>query len=294
MAITERVVSEAAYRLLWQAAVQIPADVKKALQRSFARETSPAARAQLETVRANIEVARRLNIPVCQDTGVPLFFLTVGSGATVKGDLRRAIEKATAKATRDIPLRENVIHPLTKQNSGTNTGWGMPHIYFDLAKSSGVEITALPKGFGSEAKTSVAYIATSEPIEEGVVKSVLDCVLDAGGDPCPPYIVGVGLGGTGDIAITLSKKAYLRTPLGSRHPDPRVARLEKKLLAAVNKTGIGAMGVGGAVTALAAHVEICGTHTAAVPVAVSFQCWAARRATARISNSGRVRYLTKF
>jgi tartrate/fumarate subfamily iron-sulfur-dependent hydro-lyase alpha chain len=170
----------------------------------------------------------------------------------------------------------------------------MPYVHFEIEPDVDyLELTALPKGFGSEAKTSLLYIATSEDIALGLTKCVLDSVLSALGEPCPPYIVGIGLGGTAEIAAWLAKKAFLR-PLGTSNPDPLVAKLEADLLDVVNKTGIGAMGVGGAITALAVHIEVCGTHTAAVPVVISFQCWAARSSTARIYSDGRVEYMTKY
>jgi fumarate hydratase subunit alpha len=263
------------------------------LQQAFEKESSAVSKAQIKTVLENIAIAEKNNVCVCQDTGVPLFYIRFSSELRIKGDICKAVSEATRKATKEIPLRENVIHPLTGENSGTNTGWGMPYIHFEMEPALDyLEITFVPKGFGSEAKTSLVYLATSEPVIEGIEKCVLDNVRFAVGEPCPPYIVGIGLGGTGDIATWLSKKAYLR-PLGTHHPDPNVAALESRLLDAVNRTGIGAMGMGGNTTALAVHIEMCGTHSGAVPVALAFQCWAARQSTARIYDDGRTEYVTQ-
>jgi fumarate hydratase subunit alpha len=266
--------------------------VKEAILQAYEKETAQQAKFQLQTILENISIAEKDNLCVCQDTGVPLFYVKLGGMASVEGDIREAISQGTKLATEEIPLRQNVIHPLTKKNSGTNTGWGMPNVHFEIEPDADyIEVTALPKGFGSEAKTSLMYIATSEDIALGLTKCLLDIVLSALGEPCPPYVVGIGLGGTAEIATWLAKKAFLR-PLGTSNPDPLVAKLEADLLEAVNRTGIGAMGVGGSVTALGVHIEFCGTHTAAVPVAISFQCWAARSSTARIHSDGRVEYLT--
>jgi fumarate hydratase subunit alpha len=291
--INQETVSAITRELLRRATIKLPLYVKEAILQAYERETSQRARDQLRIILDNISIAEEYNLCVCQDTGVPLFYVKVGSAVSVEGDIREAIARGTKLATEEIPLRQNVIHPLTKKNSGTNTGWGMPYVHFDVEPDVDyMEITVLPKGFGSEAKTSLLYIATSEDIALGLTKCVLETVLSALGEPCPPYIIGIGLGGTAEIATWLAKKAFLR-PLGASNPDPLVAKLEADLLQAVNKTGIGAMGVGGSVTALGVHIEFCGTHTAAVPVAISFQCWAARSSTARIYSNDRVEYLTK-
>jgi fumarate hydratase subunit alpha len=228
---------------------------------------------------------------VCQDTGVPIFFVKVGKNWSPGNDVVEAITEGTVKATKLIPLRENVIHPLTKENSGTNTGWRMPFIYYEMIPKDFCEIQVLLNGFGSEAKTSLAYIPTSEDVIKGTIKFVLDCARKAFGEPCPPYIVGLGMGGTSDIAAVLAKKAFLRLPLGKKNPDPAAADLEGKLLEVLNATGIGPVGMGGKTTALAVHVELCGTHSAAVPVVMAIQCWADRQAAVRIHSNGTVEFL---
>lgn len=291
--ITEELVSNVAFTLLKNSSIRLPKDIKSALKRAYKKETVAAGKLHIATILQNIAIAEKTNVCVCQDTGIPLFFVKLGLKANMKCDLKKAIVAGTERATKETPLRENVIHPITKKNSGTNVGWGMPHIFYDVDyDSDSIQITAVPKGFGSESKTVLVYIATSEPFFlQALTKCVVDNLTAAMGDPCPPYIVGVGIGGTGEIATMLAKKAYLRRPVDTYHPDPIVANLEKHLLKVVNKTGIGPMGMGGGVTALAVHAEICGTHTGAVPVAVSVQCWAARQASAKIDSDGNVKYL---
>ena len=277
--------------LLKRASIRLPRSVKDELQNALRQEEEEVTRHQLETILENISIAEDRGIPVCQDTGVPIFFVKVGRNWSAISEAAAAITEGTVKATKAIPLRENVIHPLTKENSGTNTGWRMPFIYYEMTPEDFSEIQVLLKGFGSEAKTSLAYIPTSEDVIKGTLKFVLDCVRKGFGEPCPPYILGVGMGGTSDIAAMLAKKAFLRLPLGKKNPDPAAADLEEKLLKAVNATGIGAMGMGGKTTALAVNVELCGTHSAAVPVVVAIQCWADRQAAVRIHSNGTFEFL---
>lgn len=277
--------------LMKRASIRLPESLKGRLKHALCAEEERLAKNQLETILENIAIAEEKEIPVCQDTGVPIFFVKVGNNWVGGSQVADAIEEGTAKATKIIPLRENVIHPLTKQNSGTNTGWGMPCIHYEMINEDYTEIQVLLKGFGSEAKTSLAYIATTEDIPKATTKFLLDCARKGFGEPCPPYIVGVGMGGTSDIAAVLAKKAFMRLPLRKKNPDPSAAALEDKLLEALNATGIGAMGMGGKATALSVHVEICGTHSAAVPVVIAIQCWADRQATVRIHADGTVEFV---
>lgn len=283
--------TEVIIELLKRASIRLPRSVKEKLKEALLKEEEEITKHQLETILENISIAEAKKIPVCQDTGVPMYFLKVGKNWPANNQVGAAITEGTAKATKLIPLRENVIHPLIKENSGTNTGWGMPFIYYEMIPEDFTEIQVLLKGFGSEAKTSLAYIPTSEDVIRGTIKFVLDCARKGFGEPCPPYIVGVGMGGTSDIAAVLAKKAFLRLPLGKKNPDRAAAGLEEKLLEALNATGIGSMGMGGKTTALAVHVELCGTHSAAVPVVFAIQCWADRQAAVRIHSKGTLEYL---
>lgn len=277
--------------LMTRASIVLPGSVKNRIGAACQKENVILAKNQLETILKNIDIAETKHIPVCQDTGVPLFFVKAGKNWVNDAAVAEAITEGTAIATKKIPLRENVIHPLTKKNSGTNTGWKMPYVYYDFTQQDYTEIQVLLKGFGSEAKTSLAYIATTEDIPKATAKFVLDCCRKGFGEPCPPYIVGVGMGGTSDIAAVLAKKAFMRLPVGKKNEDPSAADLEDKLFKVVNSSGIGPMGMGGEATALAVNVELCGTHSAAVPVVVAIQCWADRQATVRIHSNGSVEFV---
>lgn len=293
MSISTETIGSVAYRLLFQAAVRLPPDVKQALVRAREGESSPTAQSQLDAILLNVRLADESNTSICQDTGLPIFFVKLGTGCRIMGDVEQALSEAVSRATRDVPLRQTVVHPLSFKNFGTNTGLGVPIIQYDLLPDARyLEITAATKGFGSEMRSALAWVLTSEDPRKAALKTVLDTVEDAGGEPCPPVTIGVGMGGTADHCLKIAKRALFRSPLGTPHPNPEVASLEREILAAVNATGLGPMGFGGNSYALAVHVEICGTHTALVPVSVIFQCWAHRHSTARIHDDGRVEYVT--
>jgi fumarate hydratase subunit alpha len=192
-----------------------------------------------------------------------------------------------------IPLRQNCIHPVTFQNLGNNTGWGIPAVHWEIIGGNDyMDITVATKGFGSEIHTATAWILTSEDIQKAAMRAVLDVVEDTMGEACPPVVISVGIGGTSDISTFNAKKGLFRTPFGADHSDPMIAKLERKILTAVNNTKLGPMGFGGNNYALALNIEIAGTHTSIVPITVTFQCWADRYASARIYNDGRVEYIS--
>ncbi|MGE5572743.1 MAG: fumarate hydratase [Bacteroidota bacterium] len=292
MAIEAGALEELAFDLIVKAATEAPPGLVRLLEDALDREQEAIARAQLSAILSNIRLAREKRESICQDTGLPSFYLDLGTECRLEGDVYAALSSAVARATESVPLRQNVIHPLTKANSGTNTGWGMPAVFTTLLPGADyLDIAFVPKGFGSEIRSSITWVLTSEDIRKATMKAVLDVVEDSMGEPCPPVIVGVGLGGTADIAMLNAKRALLRTPLGRRNDDPAVAELETNLLDAVNRTGLGPMGFGGSTYALACSVEICGAHTAVVPIAIIFQCWAHRYARARIDAAGHVKML---
>lgn len=293
MPIGENLISEVAQRLIRQAAVVLPDDVKSALARACEREETILARRQLLAMLENARVAEQRQVPLCQDTGVPTFFLSLGSEVRIEGNPARALEDAVRRATEEVPLRQNVIHPLSRRNSGTNTGWGVPILHWDFVPGADyLELMFVPKGFGAEMRASQCWVLTSEDASRAAVRAVLDVVQDSMGEPCPPVIIGVGMGGTADHCVHMAKRALFRRPLGSHNQEPEVAALEQQILQAVNETGLGPMGLGGRTYALAVHVEVCGAHTAVVPVSVLMQCWAARYAAARIYGDGKVVLLT--
>ncbi|MEM1506926.1 MAG: fumarate hydratase [Candidatus Bathyarchaeia archaeon] len=283
-------IEEVALKLLELAAIRLPDDVKEALQKAYHEEKSPLGRLHLQNILENIRLAERENIPVCQDTGTISFYLKAGSRFRGLGKVEKALRSAVRKATLSIPLRPNAVDFLSNVNSGDNTGRYLPYLCWEIFEGDCLEITVLLKGGGSENACALKMMNPSEGLD-GLKKFIVKSVIKAGGLPCPPTIIGVGLGGGADIAMSLAKKALLK-PLDEKPEDERIASLEKELLETVNMTGIGPMGLGGSITALAVKIECAHRHPASYPVAVAFQCWAARKAAARILSDGGVDYLT--
>jgi fumarate hydratase subunit alpha len=290
MTTIEKVVEETAVNLLKLAVVQLPEDVKDALQRAYEQETSEAGKVQLDAILKDIQLAEKENTPLCQDTGIIIFYVKAGASAEGLDKIEAALQSATRRATKEIPLRPNTVDPFTQKNAGDNTGRYIPYINWQINEGDVIEITAFPKGGGSENVCSIGMITPGEGIN-GLKKFVIDSILKAGAMPCPPTIVGVAAGGGADIAMKLAKASLLR-PLSDSNPNPELAKLETELYEAANSTGIGPMGLGGKFTALGVKVDYAHRHPASYPVAVAFQCWAARRATARINPDGKVEYLT--
>jgi len=286
----ERVVEDTAVELIRRAVIKLPSDVENALLKAFAEEESEAGKVQLKAILENVRLAREVGAPMCQDTGLLVFFLKVGDKLESVSTLSKALTQAAKRATIEVPLRPNAVHPITRKNSGDNTGVAIPYLDWDFISGDFLEIAVLPKGAGSENMSVVAMLNPGEGLP-GLKKFVVDTVITAGGRPCPPIIVGVGVGGTADGALKLGKKALLR-PIDKRHADPSIAKLETDLLTALNMTGIGPMGLGGRFTALGVNVEYAYCHTASLPVGVNIQCWADRRAAARIHLDGEVEYLS--
>ena len=277
MIASERVEEEVC-RLFKEAVIKLPSDVKKALKDAYDNETEEVARLNLEAVLDNIKAAEDMGVPLCQDTGLPIIFVKLGNIHVE--NLYQGIRKGVKRATREIPLRPNVVDPFTRQNTGNNTGQLIPQIDVELVEGDYLEITVFPKGFGSENNNTLKMALPGEG-EEGVENFVLDTVLAAGGKPCPPIRIGVGIGGSSDLALKLAKKALL-DEVGAKNPDERLARLEEEILNQVNATGIGPMGLGGKTTALDVKIRTADTHTAGLPIGVCIQCWAARKATGRL------------
>jgi len=269
---------EVVVELFRETGTTVPEDVEKALISAVEREESEISRSILRAILKNIEVARDRSIPLCQDTGVPVVFLRVGKNISSSEILRilDGIREGVIRATEEIPLRPNVVDPFTRENLKTNVGLGSPFIDIEVDErlDREVEIKVLPKGAGSENMSALKMLTPAEGIE-GIKRFVLETVANAGGKPCPPIILGVGVGGTADIALKLAKKALLRR-IGERHPNRDIAKLERELLEDINKLGIGTMGLGGSITALDVFIEYMGCHTASLPVGICIQCWAHR------------------
>ena len=288
--VDEKNVEDVAVKLLQLAVTELPQDVKDALQRAYREEKSEAGRTQLKAILDNIGLAEKTRTPMCQDTGVIIFYVKAGAQLKNLDKIEEALRRATRRATKEIPLRPNAINPFTQKNSGDNTGRFFPFINWEITTGDGLELTVLPKGGGSENVCALGMLRPGEGIR-GLKRFVVDTVIKAGAKPCPPNILGVAVGGGADIAMKLAKKALLR-PLDKTNPDPELARLERELYEAVNMTGIGPMGLGGSFTVLGVNLDYAHRHPASYPVAVAVQCWAARRATAHIHPDGKVEYLT--
>ena len=278
-------------QLIRLASINLPRDVYDYLVEAYEHENNPLARKQLETIIANVKLARESRIPICQDTGTPYFYLEVGDEFPLKSELRELALEAVREATREIPLRPNAVDPFTNVNSGDNTGRHTPYIDVELIRGDELKAHFVAKGGGSEYPSTLAMIPPAEGVK-GVKKVVLEAVLRAGPMPCPPVVVGVGVAAGADVALRLAKKALLR-PLGVRHEDQVVARLEEELLNLINELGIGPHGFGGRYTALDVKIEYGYRHPASMAVGVTFACWALRRASGVVNSKGEVKILSK-
>lgn len=282
------VVENTARDLYIKALKDLPPDVRSALVEARKKETSTTARETLNIILKNIEIADKENMLICQDTGIPIYWVSIGTLLRVDGaKLGKALVRGAERATVEHPFRSSVCSPLSRKNPQTSTGHRIPIIHYEYIEGGQcLELLMVPKGSGAENMSFLKMLVPADGIA-GVKKFIIDSVVEAGGKPCPPGVVGVGIGGTADLSVTLAKKAISR-PVGSSNPCAEFAQLEDKLLRAINSTGIGSMGLGGAVTSLAVHIEQAHTHITQLPVAVNMQCWAARRARARVYPDGSV------
>ena len=269
--ISHNDVVSATVDILKSAETILPEDVVNSLKAAKQNESSSVAKAQLEAILKNIEIAGKSGIPMCQDTGILIFFVEIGREVRLDFDLEDAIIEGVRKATESIPLRPNAVHPLTRNNKGDNVGDGIPDIKYDFVEGDRLKITVAPKGAGSENMSALKMFNPTET--EEIKRFVLETVLNAGGKPCPPVVVGVGIGGSFDKAARLAKSALLEDM-------DKMDQFEKDILRDINSLGIGPMGLGGDTTALAVHVKKAFCHTASLPVAVNIQCWANRHASA--------------
>ena len=287
---TAKIVETVGFNILKQAVIYLPDDVKAALKKAYAEETSETGKTQLKAILDNIELAEKYKAPVCQDTGTIIFYVKAGAKAKDLDKIEGALINAVKRATKEVPLRPNAVNPFDQKNSGDNTGRYIPFVNWEIVPGDQIEITVMTKGGGSENVCIGGMIVPGEGIN-GLKKFVVDAVIKAGSQPCPPNILGIAVGGGADISMKLAKKALLR-PLDEPNPDPALAKLEQEILEAVNMTGIGPMGLGGKTTILGVKIDYAFRHPASFPAAVAFNCWAARRSTARISADGTVEYLT--
>ena len=282
-----------AYEANKRAAIALPSDGVAAFEEAHNQESRPMAHFILGQVLENAKLAVAENRPMCGDTGLPRYYVKIGNEARLEGGavtLERAFRKAVADVTHDIQLRANRVHPLTRQNPGNNVGMFAPNVDYSFEPDADwLDLTVIHKGglFGTDYRMLFPADGT-----DGIKRFLLDnlAAFARRGLSCPPVVIGVGLGGTKDQAVTLSKEASCLRVIGDPHPDPVVAELEQELKELANRTGFGVMGVGGDTTALDVHVEIAYAHTGGLPVAISQFCLAYRRSSARIHADGTVEF----
>ena len=252
--------------------IDLGEDILQALQYGLKREESPVGREVLLRLIENARIAKEERIPICQDTGVAVIFAQLGQEvAVVAGDLRSALEDGIRQGYGEGYLRKSLCHPFTRVNTGDNT----PIIlHVDSVPGDALKIWVVPKGGGSENMSRLFMLPPSAGWP-GVREKVIQTVVEAGPNPCPPTIIGVGIGGNFEQCALLAKKALLRS-LGSPNPDPELTEMEQELLTAINNTGVGPQGLGGRITSLAVHVEMMPCHIASLPLAVNIQCHASR------------------
>ena len=286
MKVDLKQVEEACKELYIRALKLLPPDIKQGFERLDRNETDATGKAILGTMIRNIRVAEDTNNLLCQDTGIPIYNISIGAGVEVDGyQLKQAIVRGCERATREHPFRSSVVHPTTRKNEHTSCGRAVPVINIDFVPDAQtLWIEMIPKGSGSENNSWLKMAVPADGID-AIKTFVIDCVLDAGGKTCPPTIVGVGVGGTADLCVHLSKVAATR-PLGTHCDDPEGAKLEAELSSAVNQLGVGPQGLGGDSTSFAVHVETAATHITMNPVAVNMQCHSARRARATFTAQG--------
>lgn len=278
MELTSKKLEPILSEMLVHATTQIPSDILAAVKEAHSRETKDVAKKQLEAILNSVNLSDQMGIPVCQDTGLVTLFISgelVNHLDDVEGALVHAMEGITAKGG----MRPNVVHPLTRKNTGTNTGLGQPEVLIDESNKK-TAMKMILKGAGSENFTNLKMMNPTVSRQD-IFKHILQVVIEAGGKTCPPNILGIGIGGSAIHAMFNSKLALLR-PIGVRHPDPQTAQFETSILKGANELGIGTMGLGGDTTLLDVHIETAGTHTACLPVAISFACWANRVAVAEL------------
>lgn len=283
----EKIVEDTAVELLRVAATELPAEYVEEMTKAMERTEGPVGRSQLENILENVAIARRRSLPMCQDTGIVAFIVRLGDGFPIRSRLKEVLVKATRRATEEVPLRPNAVD-LFKGNTGDNVGLSghIPILYIDLVGGDDLELIAVPKGGGSSNVAAHRMLKPGLGLR-GIKSFVIEALAEAGSLGCPPYFVGVGIGGGEDMCMELAKKALLR-PFKVRHPDTNVAEMEEELLEKINELGIGAMGLGEGPTALDLHIEIAARHPASLPVGVVIGCWALRHAKATITEDGEV------
>ncbi|MGD2201029.1 MAG: fumarate hydratase [Candidatus Bathyarchaeota archaeon] len=287
MADLANVVENTAVELLRIAATELAEEYVETLKKELEDTEGSVGRAQLENILEDVKIARDGSKPMCQDTGIVAFMVKVGDGFPLRSELKQVLVDATRRATEEVPLRPNAVD-MFEGNTGDNVGLNgyVPILYIDLVPGDSLELIAMPKGGGS---TNIAAHRMLKPGLgwKGIKQFVIEALADAGSLGCPPYFIGVGIGGGEDLCMTLAKKALLK-PFRVRNKKPEVAAVEEELLEKINRLGIGAMGLGEGPTTLDLHIKMAARHPASLPVGVVISCWALRHAKATISKDGEI------
>ena len=282
-----KIVEDTAVELLRIAATELPVEYVEEMDRLMRETDGSVGRSQMANILEDVEIAREGSKPMCQDTGIVAFMAKVGDGFPLRSRLKDVLVEATKRATKEVPLRPNAVD-MFKGNTGNNVGLNghVPIIYIDMVPGDSLELVAMPKGGGSSNVAAHRMLKPGLGLR-GVKQFVVEAVAQAGSLGCPPYFVGVGVGGGEDACMKLAKDALLK-PFKVRSSDPRVAEIEEELLVKLNELGIGAMGLGEGPSILDVHVEMAARHPASLPVGVVISCWALRHAKATISAAGEV------
>ncbi len=280
--ISRKEFKETLKEMLQLSATRIPEDVVEKLEEAREKEENETAEEQLGNILKNLEVAEKKGKPLCQDTGTPIFFIKKSPQKSLDFNLRKTVGEAVEESTETIPLRSNIVDPITRKNLETNTGLKNPIIHLIPSKSD-LEVEIMLKGGGSE-NWSKLFMLNPTASEEKIMEKILDFVEEAGGQFCPPGIIGVGIGGTADYASYLAKKSLLK-PLTEENSSSKLKELEEKITEKANAIGSGPMGMGGDTTVLGTRIEKAGCHTASLPLGINLQCWAARRSKARLADN---------
>jgi len=273
--INAQLITDTVRQMCIDACCDMPENIYIALQKAKERERSPFGKEILSQLISNIEISREKQMPACQDTGMAVIFADVGQDVHIEGDLFGAIEQGVRQGYKDGYLRASTTDPLSRKNPGDNTP---PIVHYNIVPGDKLTLHMAPKGFGSENMSALKMLTPSSGLE-GVKAFIIDTVKDAGANPCPPIVLGIGIGGTMEKAALIAKRQLLRE-VGEVNPDPDLAALENELLAQINNLGIGPGGLGGDTTALAVFIDTYPTHIAGLPVAVNMQCHAARHKSA--------------
>jgi fumarate hydratase subunit alpha len=283
----DKTVEDTAVELLRIAATELPGEYLIEIKEKMNKTKGSVGKSQLKNILDDASIAREESLPMCQDTGIVAFILKVGDCFPIRSHLKKVLLRATERATQEVPLRPNAVD-MFQGNTGNNIGINdhVPIIYWELVEGDDLEIIAMPKGGGS------SNIAAHKMLKpglgfKGVKEFVIESVANAGSLGCPPYFIGVGIGGGEDLCMKLAKEALLK-PFKKRSSDSKVAEMEEELLNNLNKLGIGAMGLGEGPSVLDLHIEMAARHPASLPVGVVFSCWALRHAQAKITKDGKV------